>query len=118
MMRCKKKRFVQILKVELEDLHDDIEALAEHCTELRKAHELTEIGYWGNLGVLKNELRGVGVFAQILDNADTEQFDTVEALAADLEEKLLAEIKKYGMVPAIDVLIRRKIDKVISFVEG
>ncbi len=116
-MQGKKKRFIEILRIELDDLHDDIEALAEHCTELRRARELSEIGYWGNLGVLKNELRGVGVFAQIMNDADPDQYDSLESLAQDLEDRLLASIEKYGMVPAIDVLIRRKIDKVQKFVE-
>ena len=115
-MHKRKLRFIEIMRIELEDLHDDIDSILEHCVQLFREHEITEFGYFGNLSVLKGELHGVGVFARMLNNVDTAKYDTVEAMAEDLERQLLAEIEKYGMVPAIDILIRRKIEKVMKYV--
>lgn len=116
-MHNTKKRFIQIMRIELEDLHDDIEALKEHSAEVWHEHIISEFGYWGNLGVLKNELCGVGLFGQILDQIDPDDYETLEEMTEDLEKQLLASIHKYGMVPAIRLLIRRKIDKVSRYVQ-
>ena len=115
-MREMKKRFLEIIRIELEDLHDDIGLMMEHCDKIFHKHQITEIGYFGNLAVLKGELRGIGLFAKILDSCDPSEYETLESLADALEGKLLEQIKKYCMPPAVDLLVRRKIDKAIKYV--
>jgi len=118
MMREEKKRFLEVMRIELEDLHDDIDFMMKHCDKIFHEHQITEIGYFGNLAVLKSELRGLGIFAQILDSCDPAEYKTLEDLADDLEKKLLNYIKKFCMPPAVDMLVRRKIDKAMSYVRN
>jgi len=111
-----KQRFIEVMRIELEDLHDDIDALLKHCDEALHEHTLTELGYFGNLRVLRSELRGVGFFSRMLDETDPEKYETLKALMDDLEKRLVEGVRKYCMVPAVDRLIRRKIEKAVKYV--
>jgi len=116
-MRDKKRRFIEILRIELEDLKEHIDELIAQSKDAFEGRELSKRVYLENLAVLGNELLGVGTFSHILDELDIDDFDTLEAMIQHLEQKFTAEVESCGLAPAINVFVKRKIDKVARFVE-
>lgn len=114
-MKNKMNRFIQILKIELEDLEEDIEAL-EKLTEKRyKDHEITEYVLKENIAFYKREFDGIKeVFAQI-DAFDTDNFTTVEEMLSGIDIYFQELVEKYQAPNAVYVLLKRKIDKIAKY---
>ena len=111
-----KEKYLAILRIELEDLHEDIEGLIRHATEERESGHLTNYVFMENLALFKNELLGVDAFDRILDELDLETFATLEEMVAYLKTDFREKVKSVGLAEAIDVLVERKLDKVLHYV--
>ena len=116
-MSDKKHRFIEILRIELDDLKEHIDELMAQSRDAFESRELSKRVYLENLAVFGNELLGVGTFSHILDELDVDSFDTLEDMIEQLERKFITEIDSCGLAPAIHVFVKRKIDKVAKFVE-
>jgi hypothetical protein len=114
-MRHPNTRFIQILRIELDDLKDDIDQLLEACRREREKHELGDHVYLENLAVFKSELLGIGAFSEILDDTDPESFETLEGMIEELGRAFKAEIESRGLAPAVNVAVERKIAKVAKY---
>ncbi|MHC4917547.1 MAG: hypothetical protein ACYTGB_18890 [Planctomycetota bacterium] len=116
-MKHIKERFVKILRIELEDLREDIEQLIDECKHEMEHPRHNEYVYLENLAVLKNELLGLGHFARILDEIDVEADADLDAVIAHIKTSFTTEIERCGLAPAAIRLVERKIEKVRKFVE-
>ena len=111
-----KERYLAILRIELEDLYEDIEGLIKQTTKERESRNLTNYVYMENLALFKNELLGMDAFGRILDELDLETFATLEEMVDYLKTDFREKVKSVGLAEAIDVLVERKLDKVLHFV--
>jgi hypothetical protein len=116
-MKHLKERFIKILKIELDDLKEDVEQLISQCqAEVEHPKHSVHV-YLENLAVLKNELLGVGHFAKLLDGLDPEAHADLDAMISHIQKAFATEIERCGLARAAVVLVSRKIDKVRKFVE-
>ena len=115
-MKHRKRHFLAILKVELDDLHADIEQLINECNKEHEGGKLTDYVCLENLCVFKNELLGVDVFARIIDTTDPDQFESLTELKANLKNAFREKIRAAGLVPAIVRYVERKMNKVEGYV--
>lgn len=109
-------KYLAILRLELDDLHTDIEELIKQTTEERESRELTNYVYMENLALFKNELLGVDAFGRILDELDLGAFTSLEEMVDYLKTDFRAKVKAVGLAEVIDLLVERKLDKVMQYV--
>ena len=115
-MQHLKARFIEILRIELGDLRDDIDQLIAECTKDHDSGDFSDHLYLENLAVLRNEILGVGVFESILTGVDPEEFEDLDAMITAVRKAFSAEVEKCGLVKAVQLSIDRKIAKVAKYV--
>lgn len=115
-MDKQREKFLKILRIEMEDLENDI-ALLEDVTERRnQEHEITDYVLMENMALLKKELGCVHTLLQDLDAFPLEQYDSLEETAQGVKGFFREETKKHGFPPAVYQLVDRKIEKVARYV--
>ena len=77
-MRQIKKHYLEILRIELEDLREDLQLLIDECQRNRENGKITDYVFLENVTLFKNELLGVDEFFKIIDTIDTAQYETLE----------------------------------------
>ena len=111
-------KFLKVLRIELEDLHDDIELLVEDTMQRFKDHNITEHVCYENIAVLRSEEFGIKHFIEIIDATDPAAFDSIDAVAGHLKQAFEAEIRRSGLARAAYILAERKIERVSRYVES
>ena len=110
------EKYLAILRVELEDLQEDIEELIAQITQEREEGGLTNYVFMENLALFRNELLGVDAFGRILDQLDPGAFATLDELVEHLKNTFRAKVKDAGLAKAIEVYVERKLEKVRQYV--
>ena len=115
-MRQYMKHYLSILRIELEDLKEDLEMLIDECRQNREDERITDHVFLANLTLFKNELLGVDEFYKILDETDYKQFKDLDAMIEHLRKRFREKIKTYSLAEAVNVCIERKLKKVAKYV--
>ena len=116
-MRNEKGKFLAIMRIELQDLHEDIEDLIQQTTRERESGALTNYVFLENLALFRNELLGVNTFGRLLDKVAPAEFGTLDELVEHLKASFRSRIKAAGLAEAIDLYLERKVDKARRYVE-
>ncbi len=112
----KKKNYLNILRLELEDLHEDIDNLMKACEEQKDDCAITNYVFMENLANLKNELLGLDVFSKIIDETDPAAFESLDDMIIYLKNLFSDEMNEFGIINAVRLLIDRKMEKVKKYV--
>ena len=115
-MHNRRKHFLQILEIEMDDLKEDIDLLMEQCEDEKKEDKLTDYVFLNNMALFRNEEVGLEHFKTILQNIDPDAFPDLDSLILHCKEMFLDKIKACGLAPFIDILVERKIKKVARYV--
>lgn len=113
-----REAFIKILMIELEDLEEDIELLIQECDERHCKNEISEYVFLENLATLKNEMFGVESFLADIMKIDPLSYKNVNDLVEELKEKLKKRIKEKGLAKSVEILINRKMLKVLNYVNS
>jgi len=112
-----KKKYISILRIELEDLQTDIENLMKELERRKESRECTDHVFLHNLTLFKNELLGVNTFSRILDSLNPQDYNNVDEMIEDISQRFQKIVKAHDFAPAIGILIQRKLDKVARYVK-
>jgi len=115
-MRKVKKCYLKVLKVELEDLEDDIEQLIEETKKGKNAGKLTNYVFFQNIALFKNELLALNVFENIINGVNPEEFETLDEMIEYLKKLFFQKIKILGLAEAIQIYVERKMMKARKYV--
>ena len=66
-----KQKFLEILKVELNDLGSDLDVLVDEYKKRKSKNEITEYVFLENLAVLKREMYGIDNLIEAIDSVKT-----------------------------------------------
>ena len=117
-MKEKYAKFMQILKVELEDLEEDINTLVDLTEERRLQRQISEYVGLENISLLRQEFAGIkDVLENIkrLDMIENESFpDFVERLKTRIREVIVSS----SYPDAVYIFIDRRIQKVVEYISG
>jgi hypothetical protein len=108
---------MKIMKVELEDLEEDLLLLISLYKEREEKHEITHYASVENFTVLANELTGLKDIFNSFDHFPLSEYQEIKPLADDLEILLKKRIKEAQLPEAVYDIVRRKLNKVINYVE-
>ena len=78
--------------------------------------EITNYVLLENLAVLKNEMRGIEQFKQILREVNPDDYNEIDEFIKEIENRFRVYIEKGGLVEAVYSLVERKIRKVLKYV--
>lgn len=115
-MRKIKKRFIEILRIELADLKEDLELLIDESKKERKNGRLTDHVFFANLALFKNELLSVDAFFKILNEIDADEFENLDSLLDHLRKVFREKVHLCGLAEAVNVCVERKLKKVAHYV--
>lgn len=113
-----KQKYVDILRIELKDLEQDIEHLIQKCEKEKEESELPAYIYLENLALFKNELLGLNVFDQMLDDVDTDAFSSLEEMIEYLKKKCHEKIDAHGLAEVVNNYVDRRLEKVAKYVKN
>ena len=117
-MKHTKRRYIQLLKIELDDLKEDIGLVMEDYEAQRKRNAISQYVFLENMAVLKNEVLCVECAEHMLDQLDLERYASIEELVRDLEERFRRKMEEHGILAEVNRLIKRKLNKVARYVLG
>lgn len=109
-------KYLKILRIELEDLQSDIEFLIDKYKQRRKNEEITDYVFLENLAVLKNEICGISSFNKIIDSIDPADYEDIDGFIRDMKARFKKRIEECGLAQVIYPLIKRKLEKVHTYV--
>ncbi len=115
-MREIKKKYLQMLRIEIEDLREDIDLLVIEYDRLHENEQLSNYVFSENLTVIRRELLGVHAFFRLLDEINPDRFATLDDLIADLSDTFRGMVKKNGLPEVIESYVERKLLKVKEYV--
>jgi len=117
-MRALLNKFISIFRIELQDLEEDINDLIEILEKRKDSQEITNYVYLENKGVLLNEIACVEELLDSISTIDAYQYDSVEAMIADVRKILDQRIRDCDFPKVVNDLVQRKFDKVSKYVMG
>ena len=113
-MESKIRKFLEILKIEFEDLISDLEFSETVLAKRLAEHEITEYVFLENIGLLKREMLGIGGVKRLLNDSAAD-LHSVEDIREVVENYFHDEIKAAGLPNVVFLLVNRKLDKVARY---
>ncbi|HAK46671.1 MAG TPA: hypothetical protein DCO79_12240 [Spirochaeta sp.] len=113
-METKTRKYLEILKIELEDLIYDLEFSENVLAKRLQEHEITEYVFLENIGLLKKEILGIERIKLMLKESD-KQIGSINELRDRIESYFQDEIKSAGLPDVVFLLISRKLEKVCRY---
>lgn len=108
--------FLKILKAELEDLLEDLQAVEERYRERFAGAEITNYVLLENEALLSREFESIQALILRIDGMNSSQYKSVNEIVEDLDAVAREFIHSKEYPAAVHRLLRRKMDKVYSYV--
>ena len=115
-MNNKTRKYLEILKIELEDLIEDLEFSEKVTAKRHEDHEITEYVFLENLSLLKKEVLGVEKLKKMVEGLEGRYTATAE-LREEIENYFIREIKSTGLPEVVFLLVSRKLDKIDKYID-
>jgi len=115
-MLNRKRNYLRILDLELEDLKEDLQCMIEECTRRWQEGQLTNYVHRENVATFKSEMIGLDTFRRIVEETDPEEFPDLESMAEYLKKRFHRYICAAGIPEAVNICIDRKLNKVARYV--
>jgi len=116
-MRDMKKYYLKMLRLEIDDLKDDIDLLIDEYTRLHDRDCLSNYVFFENLIVMRKELLGVDAFCSVMSEIDPDEFESLDDLIRCLNNRFRAMVKESGLPEVIELYVERKLIKVRDYIE-
>ena len=117
-MRNIKKRYVRILKAEVEDFREDIDLLIRECTSRRGRSEISSYVFLENLALLRHEILDIDNIGKMLDDLDLEHYAGLDELIRGIREWINVRLTHHNLTEAVHGLVMRKLEKVAEYVRS
>jgi len=117
-MKNQLRNFIEILKLELNDLQEDIHTLKNICDHKLRDDLITNYVHMENTALYENELHAINSFRDILNETIPEGFESLDKLIHHIDENFKIAMKSCGYAKAGHICIERKMLKVAKYVRG
>ena len=115
-MKEKVNKFLNILKIELIDLEDDITTLEDLYKQREKNHEITNYVLLENITVIQREIRAIQRLVDGMDDIVPESYSSLDDLVLDLEDRFKKQLVNCQVPNMVFDLLKRKLQKVKEYV--
>jgi hypothetical protein len=110
------KYFLAILRIEMDDLTEDLQQLIHKCKEDFAAEQITERVYRENLALYNNEMMGIADFNHLINSIEYAEFESLDELIDHLWNAFKRLSDTRSLAGAIQICIKRKMQKVKLYV--
>ena len=115
-MHDNKNKYLKILRIEIEDLQEDINDLIEHYKKESEIGNISNYVFRENLVIFRKELLCLEMFFKILDSIDPDRYVNIDELIEFIRDSYDEKIKECGLIRATSSFIERKLIKVKKYV--
>lgn len=109
-------KYLAILRVELEDLEEDLTVLKNLYDERDRRREITHYTCLENVALVQEEISGIAEMVRDMESIDPSRYSGLEELVADLEELCRTRVRESDFPQAVLTLVQRKLEKVLRYV--
>ena len=114
-MREKRKKYLKVLRIELEDLQEDLELMADLYNQRDANAEITPYVFLENVSLLQAEITGIENIIRSIDDIVIDRFETLNELVDYSDQAFQKLTKEAGYPDAVYELVRRKLRKVARY---
>jgi len=107
---------MKILKIELEDIEEDIQTLLDLASQRKKEGQITNYVFFHNVALFKNEISGINNFIQCLDTLDPGAYENLDALIAVIDDLYKQRTKDHHFPEGVYAMVHRKLKKIARYV--
>jgi hypothetical protein len=111
-------RFMKILKAELEDLLEDLDAAERRYAERFARREVTDYVFRQNDGLFRAEAESLRRVLHFVEGFDSSQCADLDCLVSTVDTLVRGLVKDREEPEAVCGLVARKLQKVRRYVEG
>ena len=115
-MSDKRKLFLKILKVELEEIENDISLLMKIYHERYEKREITHYVEQENEALLHHEVACIEKMIPELDTFSTDEYESDQAFLDSLKVFLKGFVKENQFPHAVFLLAEHKMQKVVKYI--
>ena len=115
-MKNKISKFLQVFRIELEDLEEDLKVLSTMYNEREQKGEITQYVLLENNALIMNEISGVESILQSLSGVSPVQYASLEEMVVDIDRQFRDKTEHAGFPDVVYELVKRKLDKVLKYV--
>ena len=116
-MKSKIMKYLQILKVELEDIEEDLRTMRELNIVRKQNREITDYVCLENMSLLKKEIYGLEILEKAVDQIDPNAFESLDDCVLYLEDFFKSKIAEKDLPEAVYYFVGRKLKKIQGYVE-
>lgn len=117
-MQSKMKKFLKVLKIELEELEDELIMFGELHKQREQTGEITTYVFRENMNVIRNEISGLREIVKSVDGLVSTRYQSFEEMVEDLDRKIKTKIKESSYGEAAYELVKRKLQKVHTYIRN
>jgi hypothetical protein len=116
-MKTKVRKFLSILKVELEDFEEDLTVLLEGYKLSEEKRLITEYVSKENSSLVKHQISAIKVLLREIETFPIGEYADFDSFEKTVIDFLTGETQKRGFPKALIYVIERKVHKVRSYIE-
>lgn len=109
-------KYLEILRIEVDDLAEDIKALQKHYHDRLARGEITDYVLRENVAVLEHESHGIAAVRACLEDLRPADYASLEDMIAAIGGRLDDRLRCGGFDPVVRLLVERKLAKVERYV--
>ncbi|MFQ3619536.1 MAG: hypothetical protein SNJ78_01190 [Spirochaetales bacterium] len=116
-MKAKLSKFFLLLKLELEEIQQDLQSLLEIYRSYEQKHQITNYVLQENSSLIQAEIAALGSLKKLLDTCvHPEDFESLDDLVKEILAQFKEFITKKNYPLALYYLIERKVQKVVRYI--
>ncbi|MAG13193.1 MAG: hypothetical protein CMN78_01215 [Spirochaetales bacterium] len=117
-MREKYQKYLKVLKIELEDLEEDLLLMAKIYQQREANNEITDYVFLENLTLLQSEISGIEQILKSIDTIDVDSFKTLDEMVEHVDVEFREKTEKSNFPEAVYALVKRKLSKVSAYIHS
>ena len=117
-MREKLHKYVKVLRVELEDLAEDLKLMEELYGQREKRDEITDYVFLENVSLLQSEISGIESIIRSLEEIIVERYSSLDELVEEVDSHFRKRTKDSAYPEAVYSLVKRKLSKVARYIQS
>ena len=116
-MKDKISKYMKVLKIELEDLTEDLLVMAEIYHQRELKGEITDYVFLENLTLLQSEISGIDNILEFMDDFVPDKYSNIDEFVEALDSAFRTKSEDAGFPDSVYALVKRKLTKVSKYIK-
>ncbi len=117
-MKEKLQKYLKVLRVELEDLEEDLKLMSDLYSQREEREEITDYVLNENLSLLKMEIAGIHKVVESIDEIAVEKYSSLDEMIDHIDSIFRERTRDAGFPDSVSELVKRKLLKVARYIQS